>query len=251
MSPVIIAVLILLALVMAIAIGHQLRRLLPDRRVNEDTRDTVKLAIGLIGTMSALLLGLLVSSAKGAYDAQRTQVTQMAAKVAVLNRILALYGPEAMDVRKAFRVAIEDAIRRLWPNDKSLPASLTPNTEAGDSVYFKIEMLAPTNDQQQKLKVLAETTAVELAQQRALLLAQSESSISTPLLVMVVSWLLVIFASFSLLAPPNAAANIALLISSLAVAGAIFLLLELDQPFGGLITIPSKEMVNALNQLPQ
>ena len=86
---------------------------------------------------------------------------------------------------------------------------------------------------------------------RALLVAQSETAISTPLLVVVVSWLMVIFGSFSLLAPPNATANVALVLSAIAVSGAIFLLLELDQPFSGIIRIPSREMMNALNRLPE
>ena len=128
---------------------------------------------------------------------------------------------------------------------------MRPNVEAGDSVYFKIEALSPTGETQQKLKALAESGAADLAQLRALLVAQSGSSISTPMLAVVVSWLIVIFASFSLLAPANMTASVALSISTLAVAGAIFLLLELDTPFDGLIRIPSREMIDTLNQLPQ
>ena len=251
MSPTVISIIVLILLIVAILIGRQLRQLIPNKRVSEDTKDTVKLAMGLVATMAALLLGLLVSSAKASYDSQRTQVIQMAAKVAYLNRILTLYGPETMDARKQFHQAIEDAIRRLWPNDRKLKAELRPNIEAGDSVYFKIEALSPTTEVQQKLKALAEAAASDLAQLRALLVAQSENSISPTMLVVVVSWLVVIFASFSLLAPPNLTANVALFISALAVAGAIFLLLELDSPFGGIINIPNREMMNALNELPK
>jgi hypothetical protein len=251
MNPAILATIVLASLVAAIWIGRQLRRVLPEHQLGDETKDTVKLTMGLIGTMTALLLGLLVSSAKGSYDAERTQVVQMAAKVAYLNRILSLYGPESLDARKQIHAAIEDAIRRLWPHDKRLKAELRPNIEAGDSVYFKIEALSPTGEAQQKLKVLAEASAADLAQLRALLVAQSGTSISTPMLAVVVSWLVIIFASFSLLAPPNMTASIALFISSLAVAGAIFLLLELDSPFDGIIKIPSREMMNALNQLPE
>jgi hypothetical protein len=251
MSPTIVSIIVLILLIVAILIGRQLRQLIPEKRVSEDTKDTVKLAMGLVATMAALLLGLLVSSAKGSYDAERTQVIQMAAKVSYLNRILSLYGPESMDARKQFHEAIEGAIRRLWPKDKRLKAELDPNIEAGDSVYFKLEALAPSTDAQRKLKVLAEAGAADLAQLRALLVAQSESSISTPMLTVVVSWLVVIFGSFSLLAPPNMTANVALFISALAVAGAIFLLLELDSPFDGIIKIPNREMMNALNQLPK
>ncbi len=251
MSPIIASIITLVALCLAILVGHQIRRTLPDRRLNDETKDTVKLSMGLVGTLTALLLGLLISSAKNSYDTQRSQVTQMVAKVAVLNRVLALYGDETLPARKLFRLAIEDAIRRLWPKDRNASAQLQPNTQVADSVYFEIEALTPANDRQQKLKAIAETNAVDIAQQRALLVAQSERSVSAPMLLVLASWLIIIFASFSLLAPPNLMANLALVISSIAVAGAIFLLLELDQPFDGLLRIPNREMVNAWQQLPQ
>jgi hypothetical protein len=247
MNPALVAVLVLSVLSVAILLGHKF----PGDKLTSETRDTVKLAIGLIGTMTALLLGLLVSSAKGTYDAERTQVIQMTAKVAYLNRLLSLYGPGAIEVRKAFHSALEDAIRRIWPDDKSLPAQLAPNTEAGDSVYFKIQALKPTNETEQKLKSMVEATAADLAQSRALLVAQSQTAISSAMLVVVISWLVIIFAGFSLIAPPNAPSIIALVVSAAAVSGAIFLLLELDHPFTGLIQIPNQEMIDVLKQLPQ
>jgi len=246
MNPAIIAMTVLALLLCAIWLGHRF----PGDRLTSDTKDTVKLAMGLIGTMTALLLGLLVSSAKGTYDAQRTQVIQMAAKISYLDRILSLYGPEALEARKQFHAAIQDAILRLWPTDRHLAAQLKPNIEAGDSVYFKIEALTPHAEAQQKLKTMAEAGAADLAQMRALLLAESQTAISTPMLFVVVSWLVIIFASFSLLAPPHIAANMALVVSAIAVSGAMFLILELDQPFGGIISIPSREMVTVMNQLP-
>ena len=247
MNPALIAVLTLIGLSAAILLGHKF----PGDQLTAETRDTIKLAIGLIGTMTALLLGLLVSSARGTYDAERTQVIQMTAKVAYLNRLLSLYGPDAMDVRKAFHSALGDAIRRIWPNDNSLPAQLAPNTEAGDSVYFKIEALKPANDTQQKLKSMVEAAAADLAQMRALLVAQSQAGISSAMLIVVISWLVIIFGGFSLIAPPNAQSTIALIVSAAAVSGAIFLLLELDHPFTGLIRVPNQEMIDVLNQLPQ
>jgi len=116
---------------------------------------------------------------------------------------------------------------------------------------LKIEALSPNTDAQRKLKTFVEAGAADLAQLRALLVAHSGTSISTPMLVVLVSWLVVIFASFSLLAPQNMTANVALYVSALAVAGAVFLLLELDSPFNGILKIPNREMVNALNQLPK
>ncbi len=251
MSAIAVAALVLVSLVLAILIGGWLRRCLPASHLSTETRDTVKLAVGLIGTMAALVLGLLVSSVKGSYDAERTQVIQMAAKVSFLNRVLALYGPTAVEARGQFRLAVEDAIRRLWPDERSLPAELKPNLEAGNSVFFTIENLPARDELQQKIKTIAETNMIELAQQRTLLVAQSQAAISMPMLIILVSWLVLIFASFSLLAPPNKTALTALLVSSLAVSAAIFLILELDRPFDGLMRIPSEEMITALKQIPE
>ncbi len=250
MNPALIAAIVSACLFAAVFLGIGLRRLVPQNHLGADTKDTVKLAMGLVATMAALLLGLLVSSAKGSYDAERSQVIQMAAKIAFLDRVLSLYGPEAAEARAAFRATIEGVVGQMWPEErKTSPQLAAPNIRAGDAVYVAIQQLAPLNDTQSSLKAEAARQLVELGELRALLQASAVPSISKPMLVVVVCWLVAIFLSFSLLAPPNATANIALLVSTLSVAGAIFLILELDQPFGGLIQISSQPMLNALNHL--
>jgi hypothetical protein len=89
---------------------------------------------------------------------------------------------------------------------------------------------------------------VDLGQLRSLLIAQSIPSISMPVLIILVSWLVVIFFGFSLIAPPNSTTTLALVAAAFSVACAIFLILELDQPFGGLIHIPSEPIINALER---
>ena len=226
-----------------------LRRLLPEHHLSDDTKDTVKLAMGLVATMAALVLGLLVSSAKSDHDTGQSDVSQMAAKVAFLDRVLADYGPEAVEVRAQLRSMTEEGVRRMWPEEGKMPVQLAPNTQAGDAVYLAIQHLSPHDDIQRGLKAQAATLAVEIGQLRALLLAQSIPTISMPLLIVVVSWLVAIFLSFSLFAPPNTTANLALTAGVLAVSGAIYLILELDQPFGGLIRISSEPLRNALSPI--
>jgi hypothetical protein len=202
-----------------------------------------------VATMAALVLGLLVSSAKGSYDTERSEVIQMASKIAFLDRILTLYGSEAANAREQVRDTVAEAVQRSWPGEPGLPAHLAPNTQAGNVVYGAIQSLAPHDDTQRSLKAQALTLATDLGQVRSLLAAQSVPSISTPMLIILVCWLAIIFLGFSVLAPPNATTMLALMVSALAVSGAIFLILELDQPFVGLIRIPSEPMVNALHQL--
>ena len=236
-------------LVGAVLLGKALRRLLPEDHLTADSRDTIKLAMGLVATMSALVLGLLVSSAKGAYDTERSEVILMASKITFLARVLDAYGPDTANVRALLRNTLEDAIQQMWPGQMRRPTDRNPDVQAGNRAYFALQQLSPQNDMQTLLKSQATTLAGDVAQTRSLLAAQSVPSVSMPMLIILVSWLVVIFVGFSVLAPPNATTVFALMISALAVSGAIFLILELDQPFGGLIGISSEPMVTALHQL--
>jgi hypothetical protein len=249
MNTTLTALVVFGCLVGAVLLGRALRRVLPGEHLTADSRDTIKLAMGLVATMAALVLGLLVSSAKGSYDAERSEVIQMAAKVAFFDRVLTNYGPEAAEARVRFHEVVKEAVRQMWPGEAGLPAHLAPNTRAGNTVYSAIEGLSPHDDTQRKLKDQAGTLATDFAQLRSLLVAQSVASISEPMLIILVSWLVVIFLGFSVLAPPNATVILALMVSALAVSGAIFLILELDQPFDGVIRISSEPMRNALSQL--
>jgi hypothetical protein len=211
--------------------------------------DAVKLAMGLVATMTALLLGLLVSSAKGSYDTERNELLQLAAQTSFLDRMLLLYGPEAADARARFRDAMTEYVRGIWPERSGAKVDLALNEESGSAFYVALERLEPRDDAQRDLKAQAVRVVVNLGELRRLLLVHSISSISRPLLIAVACWLVIIFFGFSLVAPPNATTGIALIASALSVAGAIFLILELDQPLAGLIRIPSAPMINALDHL--
>jgi len=245
---ILISVILFVGLVAAALLGRRVHRYLPHDHLSDSSRDSVKLAMGLVATMTALVLGLLVSSAKDAYDTKRSEVIQMAAKVAFLDRVLALYGPEAAEARTELRAAVVAAVQHLWSTDRNRPGQLTPGEQAGDMVYVAIQGLSPHDDTQRALKTQIANLMVDLGQLRALLIAQSIPSISMPILIILVSWLVVIFFGFSLIAPPNATTMLALVASAFSVACAIFLILELDQPFGGLIHIPSEPLINVLER---
>src|SRR4030095_16700353 len=221
MNMVFIAIILFACLVAAALLGRRVHRYLPEDHLSADSRDAVKLAMGLVATMTALVLGLLVSSAKDAYDTRRSEVIQMAAKVAFLDRVLALYGPEAAGARAELRAAVADAVQRIWPTDRSRPGQLAPNEQAGDTVYVAIQGLLPHDDTQRALKTQIANLMVDLGQLRERLIAQSIPSFSKPMLIILVSWLVVIFFGFSLIAPPNATTMLALVASAFSVACAI------------------------------
>jgi len=249
MSAITVGVIVFASVFGGALLGLRLRAALPDPHLTAETKDVVKLSMGLVATMTALILGLLIASAKGSYDTQKGGVIQMAAKVAFLDRVLAIYGPEAGEARASLRRSVEDALASMWPDGKSESVLLAPNSVAGPALYHSVQRLSPADEEHRVLKSQAVQIVTDLGQMRWLLFEQAGSSISTPLLVVVGVWLAVIFTSFGLFAPSNGTVVVALMVASLSVAGCLFLILELDQPFGGVIRIPSTPMRIALEHL--
>jgi hypothetical protein len=231
-------------------LGLRLRGMLPENHLSSETKDAVKFGMGLVATMAALVLGLLVASTKGAYDTQKSEVAQMAAKTVFLDRALANYGSESAESRDLLRRSVESAISHMWPDKKSSQAAqLDPSVSSGEAFFNSIQKLSPQNDVQRSLKSQAAQIATDLGQMRWLLFEQTETSISVTMLIVLISWLAIIFMSAGLFAPPNATVIIALMLAALSVSGAIFLILELDMPFDGVIQISQKPMYNALAHL--
>jgi hypothetical protein len=227
-------------------LGMRLNKVVPDQHLNSETKEVVRLGMGLIATMTALLLGLLVATAKGSYDTQRNDVILIAGRVAFLDRTLSIYGPEANATRQILRRAVESAIPRMWP-DKA--GRMDPAVTEGKELYASIESLAPKDDFQKSLKARALETVIELGKTRMLLAAREEPSVVTPLLIAVIIWLSIIFLSFALFAPSNKIIVITMFIVALSVSSAIFLIVELDGPFDGVIQISSAPLRNLVDQV--
>jgi hypothetical protein len=229
--------------------GMLLRVMLPEHHLTSDTKDVVKLGSGLIGTMAALVLGLLVGSAKSAYDARKSEIIDLAANVVMLDRTLAHFGPETSDVRDSLKHAAANLIERLWgpQNQGGKPAPVIQQT--GDKLYDQLHALSPTTDAQRASLSEANRIFSSMFRSRMLLFAQSGSSLSMPLLGVMTFWLAAVFTSFGLFAPRNATVVATLLASAISVSGAVFLILEMDRPFTGMIQISSAPLKNAMEQL--
>src|ERR1051325_6745353 len=238
-----VAAVLFVVLAVVTLIGTRLRRRLPAEHLSEDSRDTIKLALGLVGTMTAILLGLLVSSAKSSFDTTRSEVMQMAAKVALLDRVLLLYGPQTADARRALYESVEQGVRRTWPAHDKVPSQLTPNEAMGDAVYVAISHLVPQNEAQRALKTEAASLMAELAELQVLIQAQAVSSVSKPLLMALAVWLVVIFLGFGMLAPSNPTSTLSVIAGAFSVACAVFIILELDHPFAGVVRVPNEPML--------
>lgn len=234
MAPSLISLIVAALLLLAVWLGLYVRRHLPEPHLSADTKDTVKIAMGLVATMSALLLGLLVSSTQDSYKTVQSQVVTLGAKISFMDRLLSLYGPEAAALQTRVRQITQATVQQMW-NSQNQPSAI--DQEAGNDLYVTLLELEPKNELQRNLKTQGIATFMEVGQLRTVMQVQSQKTMIWPLLVAVVFWLIVIFFSFSLFAPDNSTASFSLMISALSVAVAIFLILELNQPFHGLIRI--------------
>jgi hypothetical protein len=229
-------------------LGIGLRAVLPQNELSGESREVVKLGVGLIATMAALVLGLLIASAKSSFDTQNAELTEMSSKVILLDRILAHYGPDAKEARDVLRSSVLGAIDSLSSKDASI-AGQFGTSASGEVLYDKVQGLSPKDDAQRAIQAQALNILVGLGQTRWLVAAQRGNSVSVPMLVVLVAWLTIIFISFGLFAPRNVTVVVSLLVSALSVSGAIFLILEMYSPYAGLIHVSGAPLRAALAHL--
>jgi hypothetical protein len=199
--------------------------------------------------MAALVLGLLIASAKSAYDTRSDQLLQISADITLLDRVLALYGSETKDARVMLRHSVVATLEQFWPADGDRPATVDRRATSVEALYDNIQQLSPHSEAQRSLQNQALTMTFELGRTRVLLFERLRSSIPVPFLVVLVFWLGIIFASFGLFAPRNGTVIALLFVCALSVSGATFLILELDRSFEGLMQVSSAPLRVALAQL--
>jgi hypothetical protein len=216
----------------------------------EQSKDTVKLAIGLVSTMTALVLGLVTASAKNSFDQMDSAVKQASINLLALDRVLARYGPETKDIRARLKTVAESRVATMWPGRASQPPAMAPPAAGAPSnvegLVDSIRGLGPGSELQNALKARAVELAEDGLQLRWLAMASAETDVPAAFLAIVIFWLTVTFASFGLYAPRNLATTTALIVSALSVACALFLVLELGSPFSGVISVSDQPLLRAL-----
>src|SRR5262249_2652598 len=232
-------------------VGAFLRSRLPHHHLAEGAKDVVRLGTGLIATISALVLGLLIGSASTSFQTQSGQVTHVTANLILLDQLLVQYGPDARPVRERLRRAVEPLIERIWSENRSsagMQSSFAASSEA-ETAFAEILALPAQTETQRTLKARAIDVTNDLARTRLLLFERGSDPIPTPFLAVLVFWLAMIFASFSLFSRLNSTLIVMLFVFALSASGAIFLILELSQPFAGLMQISSEPLRRALAPL--
>jgi len=246
MSNVTISLIVFVLVFGGALLGIFLSSALPQDHLNETSKDVVRTGIGLVVLIAGLVLGLLVASAKQYYDAQSNELNAMSAKIVLLDRVLAHYGPETREARDLLRSDLVLMLNQLWSKNRT---SLQPSLAIRKGFYDELQGLSPRTDAQRSIQAQALGITLALAEMRWLRYEQSATAVSWPLLVVLVFWLTIIFASFGLFAPRNVTVIAAFLLSGLSVSGAIFLILELDRSFEGIIQVSTAPLRAALARL--
>ena len=249
MSAQLIAFIIFALMLSGMALGSYLRLVLPDEHTQADSKDILMTSAATMGTLIALIIGLLVTSAKSTYDETNASITQGGAKIITLDYYLSQYGPEAKELRVLLRQSTAAAIERIWPDEGAQGAVWAKMVAADETadLYNKIRELSPQNDGQKYLQTQALQIAADMMQTRWMLIEQSQINLPRMFLSVLSFWLIVLFVQFGLLAPRNRTALSAVFICALSMAGAIFLILELNHPLEGRIKISSAPMQKALS----
>ena len=232
-------------------LGMQLRSKVPDHHLADDSRHLLEVSLGIIGTMSGLVLGLLVASSTATYNTQRSEVFEVSSKIILLDRLLAHYGPEASGARRVLKETAVLALYRVWPKDAAQQSILEPVATGSDVFFDDVERLPVKTENQRMIKGEAMGLLTSLVQTRWLMYEQVESGISLPLLVMLVFWFSITFLGFGMFAPRNATVMTALAMCAMAVSGAVFLMLEMNTPFSGIVQISSAPLLDAIKHLGQ
>ena len=234
-------------------LGLGLQKLLPGHHLSKETQDIVRLSAGMIATLTALVLGLLVSSAKSSFDAMNNGIVQGSAKFILLDRALTHYGPETQAARDQLQRALAGGIETIWPLEKNGVSALTAfeRVNAIELVQDKLRDLTPHTDAQRQALAQAQQLAGDVSQTRWLLIEQGQNQLPLPLLLVLVFWLTLLFVSFGLFAPTNVTALTVLFVGACAVSVAIFLVIELNRPLDGFIKISNAPLRNALQHLNQ
>jgi len=236
-----------------VLLGLCLQNLLPDHHLSNDSKDTVKLGAGMIATLSALVLGLLVSSAKSTFDTMNAEITLSGAKIVYLDRVLADYGPETQPARELLRHCVIASIQMFWPEEKNAASGMAAFERANgmEVLQMKLLELKPATEIQRQMFQQSQQICSELRQSRWLLIEQAQNVLPKPFLVMLLFWLTALHMSFGLFAPRNAMVIVVLFICALSVSGAVFLILEMNHPLSGIIKVSSAPMLKALEHLGQ
>jgi len=250
LNSIAIAIVVVAVVMGGALLGAYVRSHLPKHHLEGDTRDIVKAGIGILATLSALVLGLIIASAKSSFDTKTEEVQAAAVKLLHLDRSLRQLGTAGDHARQELTQMVRMRVDQVWAQRDPMAIAWSfdakPNLE---TLQAAIREIAPQDEVQRAAVAKALQASDELAQVRALVIAHTGSAIIMPLLIVLVFWFTIITAGLNLFASRNGTTVVFNLLCALSIASAIFLVIEMDQSFGGVIHVSDAPLRAALAQL--
>ena len=247
--PVAIGLIAFVAIFGGTLLGIFAARALPEHHLSTETRTAVSVSAAIVGTLSALVLGLMISTASSSFADRSREVTIISVDIIRINRMMQRYGPEADDVRAKLRTYANAKMQELFPAAGKPSYTSEATVLLMEATQDAILSLTPTVERQRWLRSQALTLSDGVLQARWLLAEQAGSGIPLAFLILLILWLAIVFASFGLFAPLNATALTVLCLCSMAVSGGITMILELGSPFSGFVRVSAEPMRQALAQI--
>jgi Protein of unknown function (DUF4239) len=243
-----IGLMVLVGVFASALLGMCIRRRLPESHLSEETKGVVTLSMGVVGTLTALVLSLLIATASGTFNTRNQEITMIGVKVIQLDRLLRRYGPEADGARDLLRRYTAMRLEDLFPRGSARPALENPRTLAlFEELQDRLAAMNGQSAHQRWLQPQAQALTADLTEVRWILVEQDVLGIPVPVLLVVLFWLCLLFMSFGLFAPSNATVGVALFLCALAVAGAIQTILDLSRPFEGIVRVSGQPLRHALD----
>jgi len=230
-------------------VGLFARKYLPGHHLSSETQSAVTVSVAVLGTLSALVLGLMITAADTSFSARSDDVRELSLQAIRMDRNLRRYGPETAEARAALRIWAAAKLQQLFPDERKLPVAPEETVVMLEKVQDAVVVLTPQNERQKYLRTLCLSLSSTMIQARWKLEQRMGHSIPVPFLVLLIFWLSLVFASFGLFAPPNPTVIVVLFLCSLAVSGGIYLIEELDKPLSGFIHVSPDSMRQALIQI--
>jgi hypothetical protein len=228
-------------------LGHRL----PEHHRTAESHDAVKLITGMLSVLAALVLGFLIASVKNGFDNTDSQIRHFAATLILLNETLKDYGLETEPARDLLRRYTARAIDDNWPADRSTPVQVEDRQSGALLDSLRLTVLALPADE--PLRAALRTDAAALVESaletRWLSIESVSSSIQPAFMAILIAWITLIFISFGYNAPRNTTVAITFGLGAMALASCIFLIIEMDGAFDGLITVSSAPMHRALEHM--
>jgi ABC-type amino acid transport system permease subunit len=224
-------------------------RFLPRPHLSSETQTAVTVSVAVIGTLAALVLGLMITAANGSFTKRSEEVRELSLQLIRMDRNLRRYGPEAEDVRAKLRTWATAKIEQLFPEKGKVAPTSDQTIDMLEAVQDGLMALKPIDERQEHLRTLCMTLSSTMIQARWGLETHAGHSIPIPFLVLLIFWLAIVFASFGLFAPPNPTTMVALFLCAMAVAGGVFLIEDLDNPGDGFVRLPADAMNRAFTEI--